>query len=87
MIANIVYTLCALACGLCAILLLKTYLARRSRLLLWSALAFCVFGLGNIVLCLELPGLLESDLRIVRHGIILLGIGLLLRGLIWEGMK
>lgn len=87
MIANLVYTLCALTCWVCAGLLLRTYFARRSRLLLWSGLAFCFFGVANILLCVDLLILPDVDLRLLRHGTTLCGVALLLRGLVWEGIK
>lgn len=87
MIANLVYTLCALTCWACAVLLLRAYRHRHSRLLLSSGLAFCAFGVGNILLCVDLLVLPQIDLSVARNLVTLLGIGLLLRGLIGEGWR
>jgi hypothetical protein len=38
--ASLVYALCALTSGLCAILLLRAYWSRPARLLLWSGVSF-----------------------------------------------
>lgn len=86
MIANLVYTLCALTCWACAVLLLRAYASRRSRLLLWSGLAFCVFGISNILLGVDLLLLPDVDLRLTRNLVTFSGVALLLRGLIWEGL-
>lgn len=86
MIANLVYSLCALTCWICAVLLLRAYFTRRSRLLLWSGLAFCTFGVGNLLLCVDLLLLPQFDLTLLRNCVTLAGIILLLRGLIWEGL-
>jgi hypothetical protein len=88
MIAPLVYILCALTCWTCAILLMRAYRAQLSHLLLWSALAFVVFGVSNILLCVDfiiLPA--TVDLRPLRNAVTLLGVILLLRGLIWEGTR
>ena len=84
MIGPIVYLLCAMACWTCAVLLLRAHTRQRTRLLFWSGAAFCVFGLSNIMLVVDLAIVPENDLSLLRNGITLLGICLLLRGLIWE---
>jgi hypothetical protein len=80
----IIYILCASLCWLCAALLLRAYARQKARLLFWSGAGFCVFGVSNILLVVDLVVIPESDLSLIRNGITLLGIGLLLRGLIWE---
>jgi hypothetical protein len=50
MIAETVYLLCAIASLLCAIALLRTYLRRRSRVLLWSSLCFVGLAANNAIL-------------------------------------
>jgi len=87
MIPILVYLLCAVTCWVCAGLLLRTYLARRSRLLYWSALAFCAFGIGNILLCVDLLLIPEQDLMLVRNLATLVGVGCMLRGLISEELR
>lgn len=84
MIAIIVYCLCALTSGICAALLLRGYRLRRTRLLLWSGLAFSAFGVSNVLLFVDLVIFPEIDLSMVRNLTTLAGITLLLRGLIWE---
>ena len=84
MIGPIIYLLCALTSWLCAVLLLRAYFNRRAALLFWSGAGFCAFGLSNILLFVDLVMAPRIDLSLVRNVITLCGIGLLLRGLIWE---
>lgn len=84
MIGPLVYSLCALTCWLCAVLLLRAYRRLGTRLLFWSGAAFCAFGISNIMLLLDLVILPAVDLSLVRGVITLIGVVLLLRGLIWE---
>lgn len=85
MIGPIVYLLCALTSWLCAVLLLRAYYRSRTAILFWSGAAFCAFGVSNIMLFVDLVVVPETDLSLVRNLITLGGIGLMLRGLIWEG--
>jgi hypothetical protein len=87
MTAILVYLLCAVTCGACTLLLLRGYWVRRSRLLYWCALAFCAFGVGNILLCVDLLLVPQMDLMFVRNLVTLLGVVLMLRGLISEEIK
>lgn len=84
MTGPIVYSLCALTCWLCAVLLLRAYGRQRTRLLFWSGAAFCVFGISNIMLLVDLVFIPAIDLSLARNAITLIGVVLLLRGLIWE---
>jgi len=80
----LVYVLCALASLLCAALLLRGFRRTGVRLLLWSALCFACFALNNVLLIIDVR-MPAQDLSLVRSLPSLLGIGLLLYGLIWEG--
>ncbi len=84
MIGPIVYLLCALTCLTCAVLLLRAYAHQRNKLLFWSGAGFCVFGVSNVMLFVDMVITPNTDLSLLRNGITLLGILLLLRGLIWE---
>lgn len=84
MMGPTVYILSALLCWVCAILLLRAYARQKAQLLFWSGAGFCAFGVSNILLVVDLVVVPETDLSLVRNCITLLGIGLLLRGLIWE---
>jgi hypothetical protein len=80
---TVVYGLCALTSLLCAVLLARSYVRTRSRLLLWSALCFVGLALQNIALVID-KATPEIDLSLGRSLPALLGLGLLLYGLVWE---
>lgn len=81
---ELVYVLCALTSVLCAGLLLRSYRANRSRLLLWSTLCFIGLALNNILLFVDLVIVPELDMSLVRAGASLVALVLLTIGLIWE---
>lgn len=80
---EVVYILCALTCLGCTGLLIGRYRKSRVDLLFWSAVAFLLFSVTNILLFVDL-GLMgpETDLSLLRNGSTLLGVIVLLYGLI-----
>jgi hypothetical protein len=82
--AAAVYVLCALTSLACAVLLLRGWVLRRVRLLLWSGLGFVGFALGNAVLVVDLLILPESDLALLRNLPVLAGLAVLVYGLVWD---
>ena len=82
--AAVIYSLCALTCITCAVLLLRTYAQSRMALLLWSGLCFAGLTLSNIILVLDRLIFPDMDLTTFRLGAALLALLLLLGGLIWE---
>lgn len=82
--AEIVYLLCALTSVLCAGLLLRSYRANRSKLLLWSTLCFVGLAANNIFLLVDLVLVPDIDFRLVRSGTALIGLATLVIGLVWE---
>ena len=82
--ANLVYILCALTSLACAVLLLRKYGQSRVRLLLWSGLCFLGLALNNTLLFIDLRVVPAVDLSIWRSVPVVLGLGVLLYGLIWE---
>jgi hypothetical protein len=80
---EIVYILCALTCLGCTGLLIGRYRKSRVDLLFWSAMAFLLFSVTNILLFIDL-GVMgpETDLSLWRNGSTLLGVIVLLYGLI-----
>lgn len=81
--ANAVYFLCAVTSALCAIVLIREYLRRHTRLLLWSSLAFSGFAFSNALVFADFVVLPDADLSLVRAASACLAIALLLIGLIW----
>ena len=83
--AAIIYTLCALTCLVCAVLLLRGFQQSRMHLLLWSGLCFACLTASNVILVLDRIVFPEVDLTLPRLAAALVGMLLLIFGLIWEG--
>lgn len=79
-----VYVLCVLTSALCALLLGRSYLRTRMRLLLWSSLCFVLLAANNLVVVIDLAILPGVDLRLLRHTLSLGATLLLLVGFIWD---
>jgi len=79
-----VYLLCVLTSALCAVLLGRSYLRTRTRLLLWSSLCFVLLAANNLVVVIDLAILPAVDLRALRHALSLGAVLLLLIGFIWD---
>lgn len=82
--AAFIYSLCALTCLACAILLLRSYASTRVQLLLWSGLCFTGLTVNNVLLVLDRVVLPGTDLTTPRLAAALAGLLLMLFGLIWE---
>ena len=82
--ADVIYTLCAITSGLCAWLLAAAYRTTRSRLLLWSSIAFAGLAFNNLALWVDKLVLPQIDLAVLRTSIALVSMMILLYGLIWE---
>jgi hydrogenase/urease accessory protein HupE len=83
--AEAVYLLCALTSAACAFLLLRSYFRSRSRLLVWSSLAFVGLAINNALLFVDLVLIPEQiDLSVVRSMTGLAALMVLTYGLIWE---
>jgi hypothetical protein len=80
----VIFIACALTSVLCAALLIRGYLASRSRLLLWSSLGFLGLALNNIALVIDRLIVPEVDLSLLRALSAFLGVGILLLGCIWD---
>jgi len=80
----LLYVLTCLTTLLCAVLLLRGYIAVRKKLLLWSGLCFAGLTLTHLFTIVDLVFLPTIDLFTYRLGITAISMGLLLYGLIWE---
>lgn len=80
-----VYLLCFLTSAGCAWLLVRSYLASRTRLLLWTALCFTLLTLNNLLLFVDVVLLPASiSLLPLRHLASLSAVVALLIGFIWD---
>lgn len=80
---ELIYVLCALTSLACAVLLLRSYLRTRVRLLLWSGLCFAGLALNNALLVVEAHTPV-TDLSNLRTLPALAGVALLVYGLVWD---
>ena len=84
MIAAAVFLACAITSALCVVLLVRGWLASRSRLLLWSSLGFTGLALNNIILVVDRLLIPHADLALIRAAAAFLGVLILLTGCIWD---
>jgi hypothetical protein len=68
----------------CMVLLFRSYVATRTRLLLWSAVCFVGQSVSNAALFVDIVVLPESDLRAMRLTAALIGMLFLIYGFIRE---
>ena len=87
MIEKLVYIFCALTSAGCAILLLRSYIRSRGKLVFWGFIFFTFFTLSNIVLFFDLEVLPSVDLSSYRDILTFCGLVAMIFGLIKEGDK
>jgi hypothetical protein len=83
--AEAIYILCAATSLATAGLLLRTYIRRRTPLLLWSCIGFVGLALNNVMVYADLVLFKSIDLSTPRTFAGVLGVLAILFGLIWEG--
>jgi hypothetical protein len=81
---GVVYPLCLLTSVLCAGLLIRSYARTRTRLLLWSAVAFTLLALNNLFVVVDMNLLKEVDFTWPRQMSSLAAVCVLLYAFIWE---
>ena len=79
-----VYFLCFLTSTAAMLLLLRSYWRSRTRLLLWSALAFVALAVNNLLLFVDIVLLPSTNLLPLRDASAFAAAALLLYGFIWE---
>jgi hypothetical protein len=82
--APAIYLLCFLTSLTAMLLLLRSYLQNRSRLLLWSALAFVALATNNFFLFVDLVLLPSVDLQPLRDASGFAAVALLIYSFVWE---
>jgi hypothetical protein len=83
-VATAVYILSALISLMCAILLLRSFVASRQPLLLWAAVCFLGLTLNNALLFVDKVAATDADLSGWRTIPALAGMLALIVGLLWE---
>jgi len=79
-----VYLLCFITSTLAMLLLFRSYVRNKSRLLLWSALGFVALALNNFFLLADLVLFPSVNLLPARDVSALAAAALLLYGFVWE---
>lgn len=79
-----VYGLCLLTSVICAGLLLKSYRASRTKLLLYTALGFGFLAVNNLFLVADLVVFPEVNLRFFRQTALVAAVAVLLYGFTQE---
>jgi hypothetical protein len=79
-----VYILCFVASAVCAALLVRSYQASRTRLLLWAALCFVLLAVNNLIVVLDVLVISTMDLGPFRQAASLGAITVLLIGFVWD---
>ena len=82
--APIAYGLGVCTSIFCAFLLIRSYFARKTPLLLWCSLCFVGLALNNVILFIDLFVVPEVNLEMWRSVTALTPLVLMLIGLIWE---
>ena len=82
--AFIVYLLCTLTSGLCAVLLLREHRRRALPLLFWSGMSFSLIAIGNALVFLDFVVRPGVDLALPRALSMTIAVSLLLYGLVWD---
>lgn len=80
----VLHLLAIVSSAACTVFLVREYLRRGARLLLWSALCFVGLTLNNVLIFADLVLFPAIDLRVARLAASLAGMLLLLYGFIWE---
>lgn len=82
---NFVYSLSAITCIACAMLLLRSFKSSGARLLLWSGVCFLGLAVNNALAFLDVNTPSEIvDLSTVRLAVSVLSLVVLVYGLVWE---
>lgn len=82
--APVIYTLCALTSLLCAVLLLRSYLKSKYRLLYWAGLCFVGLTLNNMLLVADKLIIPDWDLFPLRMAVGFFALCFFMYGLIFD---
>jgi hypothetical protein len=80
----LVFSLCFATSALCAALLLNSYLKNRTRLLLWSAVAFVCLAINNFFVLGDMILFPEINLLPMRHLAAGAAVCVLIYAFIWD---
>lgn len=85
---EVVYSLCALTSLGCAVLLIRSWLQTRAKLLAWSSACFVGFTVNNALLVFDLVVFkTETDLSMLRAITAFISVAALVVGLVWSSRE
>jgi hypothetical protein len=85
---EVVYSLCALTSLACAVLLVRSWMRTRAKLLAWSSACFVGFTINSVLLVLDLVLYkTEIDLAMARALTAFLSVLALVVGLVWSSKE
>jgi hypothetical protein len=82
--ATAVYLLSFVTSSACGWLLVRSYVANRTKLLLWCAACFVLLAINNFFVVADMLVLPDIDLTYIRSLLALSAVATLLYGFIWE---
>jgi hypothetical protein len=82
--AQLAYALGVMTSVFCAVLLIRSYRAQGTPLLLWCSLCFVGLAFNNVLLFADLFLVPDISLELWRSSVALIALALMLVGLIWE---
>lgn len=82
--AMVAYAVGVLTSVFCALLLIRSYRAHKTPLLLWCSLCFVGLAFNNVILFVDLFVVPDVNLEMWRSMTALAALALMLIGLIWE---
>ena len=83
-IAETIYLLCGVTSLVAAAMLLRHFRQRRTKLLLWSVVAFAGLAVNNVLLYVDLVMFTGIDLSLYRTAVGAVAMLALVYGLVWE---
>jgi hypothetical protein len=85
--AALVYVLCFGASSVCAGLLLRSYFITRTRLLLWSAIAFVCLAVNNFFVLADIILFPDINLLWARYAAAFAAVCVLIYAFVWEAER
>ena len=85
--AEAIYLLCALTSMVACALLLRSYMQRRTPLLLWSCIGFFGLAINNVLVYVDLVLFVGVNLTAIRTVAGAMAMVVMLWGFIWEGQR
>lgn len=84
---TLVYILCFVTSTACAVLLARSYLSGRARMLLWSSICFLFLAANNLVVVIDMLLIPDINLRLLRLTLALCAVSILLFGFVWDSER